>query len=603
MSGAFEAAAGAFAVVGVVDVLIRTGREIFSFLSDIKDAPNNITRLTDSINDTVQLAQASKACLDSLHNSAAPLPKTGATLVLDSAIKALNRELQGLKSLTVKFKGNKTWGRVKYVLNDAKIDKATRYLETHKSLLSSALTLACRYVYDLPLSADYTDCESELSTRGRTEIELLVRQCLHQVEYRITQVSGAISTNLDDQSRTMNAHYYGILAIHTNEQQKILTTLNAQSNTQSREGAARQRQIMTRLSCASHEVIAQQKQLRHLAKQNLHQGSSLTARVALAAQNSTYQHSQTEASIATLTSEIKQLKVSLGLEPMHSIYGNHTHQHRGQQDRGILFFGEHSEMIMAYLLPLQFDLESTLERLVNDHSHEISVAHVHWLQSEFRRLIASAAQESAGRFQGSTASSIDQWSYVTKSNQGSGIFPEVSGKVHSSLEPPRKLYSAKRKAPSILSGESSKVRRSGAPDRVQLQKKRAVAPRAYSRNSNHTWSMETPSGHIHFSLPPPDFAHSQPRVADEVGLSCMVTQNRSTFAVNAQFRHVPGQTSEPEVQTRLSVFNTVENMSEVYRHLFGKGSISAIDFAYRDGTISPFHVDGTGSNYYFQVSL
>jgi hypothetical protein len=165
MSGAFETAAGAFAVVGVVDVLIRTGREIYGFLSEIKDAPKNITRLMESIDDTVQLSQASKACLDSLRNNAASLPKSGATLSLDSAIKALNRELQGLKNLTSKFRGNRTWSRVKYVLNDAKIEKATRYLETHKSLLSGSLTLACRCVYDLLLWFISTNSIEKVSYR------------------------------------------------------------------------------------------------------------------------------------------------------------------------------------------------------------------------------------------------------------------------------------------------------------------------------------------------------------------------------------------------------------------------------------------------------
>jgi hypothetical protein len=148
MSGAFEIAAGAFAVVGVVDVVIRTGREIYGFLSEVKDAPGNIARLLNSINDTVQLSQASKACLKSLDKNKASLPKSEATLSLQSAIKALNRELQSLRSLTAKFKGSKTWSRVKYVLNDAKIDKAIGHLESNKSLLSSALTLACKYVWD-----------------------------------------------------------------------------------------------------------------------------------------------------------------------------------------------------------------------------------------------------------------------------------------------------------------------------------------------------------------------------------------------------------------------------------------------------------------------
>ncbi|KAH7392063.1 hypothetical protein DE146DRAFT_766096 [Phaeosphaeria sp. MPI-PUGE-AT-0046c] len=51
MSGAFETAAGAFAVVGVVDVLVRTGRDLYSFLRDVTEAPEDIIRLGDVIRD------------------------------------------------------------------------------------------------------------------------------------------------------------------------------------------------------------------------------------------------------------------------------------------------------------------------------------------------------------------------------------------------------------------------------------------------------------------------------------------------------------------------------------------------------------------------
>jgi hypothetical protein len=53
MSGAFEAAAGAFAVAGVADVLVRTSREICSFLGDVSDAPEEIMRLREVIRETV----------------------------------------------------------------------------------------------------------------------------------------------------------------------------------------------------------------------------------------------------------------------------------------------------------------------------------------------------------------------------------------------------------------------------------------------------------------------------------------------------------------------------------------------------------------------
>jgi hypothetical protein len=45
MSGCFEVAAGAFAVIGVADVAVRSGREVYEFLRDIADAPYEIERL------------------------------------------------------------------------------------------------------------------------------------------------------------------------------------------------------------------------------------------------------------------------------------------------------------------------------------------------------------------------------------------------------------------------------------------------------------------------------------------------------------------------------------------------------------------------------
>ncbi|CAN9410573.1 unnamed protein product [Alternaria alternata] len=366
MSGAFETAAGAFAVVGVVDVVIRTGREIFAFLSEVKDAPSNIEKLLSSINDTVQLSQAAKACLRSLDTRHSSLPKAEAVLSLESAIKALNRELQSLKGMTAKFRGSKTWSRVKYVLNNAKVDKAIRNLESNKLLLS------------------------------------------------------------------------------------------------------------------------------------------------------------------------------------------------------------------AYLLPLQSDLDVAIESLIVDHGQEISVNHVHWLQMEFRRLIASAAQESATRFPESTATPIDEWHYPIELNSSSSKIG-----VEQQLKRPH----------------------SGHQDESLDTKRRAVMPRSHISSSNQMWSTNTPSGDIHISIPPARSDGGHDQTGTEVGLSCMITQNRSTFAVNARFRRVSDGTSQPNVQTQLSVFNKVEGLDDVYWQLFHHGTIAEIDFAYRHGTISPFHVDNQGFNYYFNVRV
>jgi len=144
MSGVFETAAGAFAVVGVADVLVRTGRDIYSFLSNVADAPEELNRLRESVKETLLLYQASIQCQDDLKTRKAPATPAGAASLLESATKALNRELQSLKLLIAKFKGFKTWSRVKFVLNNNRVDKAIQNLEHAKALLANALTLACR---------------------------------------------------------------------------------------------------------------------------------------------------------------------------------------------------------------------------------------------------------------------------------------------------------------------------------------------------------------------------------------------------------------------------------------------------------------------------
>jgi hypothetical protein len=144
MSGAFEVAAGAFAVVGVADVLVRTGRELYGFLSDLADAPEAIIRLREIIKETTHLYAAARKCQENVKNETASTAPSGAVITLESASKALSRELRSLSLLISKFKNAKTWSRVKYVLSEAKVNKAIANLEGVKSLLGNALVLACR---------------------------------------------------------------------------------------------------------------------------------------------------------------------------------------------------------------------------------------------------------------------------------------------------------------------------------------------------------------------------------------------------------------------------------------------------------------------------
>jgi hypothetical protein len=114
MSGAFEVAAGAFAVVGVADVLVRTGRSLFSFLCDVADAPEELVRLREIIKEALHLYTAVWKCREDDKDRITSIAPGSAMISLESASKALNREVQSLKCLTAKFKDTKTWTRVKY---------------------------------------------------------------------------------------------------------------------------------------------------------------------------------------------------------------------------------------------------------------------------------------------------------------------------------------------------------------------------------------------------------------------------------------------------------------------------------------------------------
>lgn len=144
MSG-LEIAAGAFAVVGVADVLVRTGQDLYNFLRNIEDAPENAGRLCDSVSEAVLLAEASSKLLLRLKKRTQPVANTKTAEILNVALKALDREVKSLKALIVKCKGNsKKWSNVRYALSEQRINKALGNLEHSKSLLTSALTLVDR---------------------------------------------------------------------------------------------------------------------------------------------------------------------------------------------------------------------------------------------------------------------------------------------------------------------------------------------------------------------------------------------------------------------------------------------------------------------------
>lgn len=145
MSGALEVAAGAFAAVGVADVAVRTGREVYGFLRGVLDAPDDIKRICDLVEDTTSLAKTSQQCLENLTKLDSAVNTLGVVTSFELSLKSLNRELKSLQVMCSRFRGTtKTWSRIRYVLDERKVGKALENLERSKNLLGNTLILACR---------------------------------------------------------------------------------------------------------------------------------------------------------------------------------------------------------------------------------------------------------------------------------------------------------------------------------------------------------------------------------------------------------------------------------------------------------------------------
>ena len=145
MADPLSLAAGSFAVVGVVDVVLRASVECCRFLSALKDAPEGIGRLQSSIETNKALVDSFEEHLGGQQGLAAALSATHAEEALklfESSVKSFDRELSTLKLLATKYAGKKKlWGSIKYHLDDRKVNQSLRNMENARGGLCAAFSL------------------------------------------------------------------------------------------------------------------------------------------------------------------------------------------------------------------------------------------------------------------------------------------------------------------------------------------------------------------------------------------------------------------------------------------------------------------------------
>ncbi|KAH7082052.1 hypothetical protein FB567DRAFT_97399 [Paraphoma chrysanthemicola] len=573
MSGAFETAAGAFAVVGVADVLIRAGREIIAFLNDVKDAPEDVSRLCQTIEDTIGLANSLKRCVDDLKTRGASFATTDTFTALESATKSSNRELQTLKVAAAKFKATKkTWSSVKYALGKDKVAKTTQKLEHLKALLVGCLTQAYGYVIDryvMLLCASATSVVltlslSELSADDHVNIETALRTGFDEVVTQISSSSQDVQTKFDGLQQSVvlvgNVRHQELMIQTRQQMEGLKSTIDGNQNTLVARHDSQEISLSAIQSSQSTLLNRQTRVATRASKQTASILRTVERGNRRAARDSNTQLGKLE----DVVTEVKHVRQLLSRD-------NGGAARTPRSNRSISFLGENRDDILILLLSLRKEFPSGLDTLVAQRGKDVSISDVRTLQVEFQALINSALQEGAASCTGSTATSTDRWFY-----------PEDTVGY---------LRDSDTKQTSIRSSPSSFPEGSEEGDNQVTRLSKA------HQNSTRKWTVHVPSSEARIILPRSSSKRKPARYTEEAGFSARVTQGQERFEICARFVRDMMYKRCLRQYTQLNVFIEVDNdISNFYHDLFEIGTIEDIDFALRQSTISPFYLDSYGDN-------
>jgi hypothetical protein len=334
------------------------------------------------------------------------------TTSLESAARALDRELRELTKTARKYNGIKTWGNVKFVLGKDRVNKAIQRLEYAKTLLANALTLTCMYVViyyfhdHSPLQehnafpnwahvfsyTKLTDYLRELLALGLTDVETVMRKCFEDAGLQTDRLSQALAAKIDTQHRA-------VLVLH-NDHQKALTSKLDNNQRDLLSNQVKHQRTLTTTQCTQVEILRRQDASKGVATRTQQQTSRILRTVTRASMRAVEDASKNVVILDDIASDVKQL-ISL----------NDGSLLINRSCRDISFLGERQERIMAYLLPFQDDLDFAIDSLISQHGREIWISDAEFLRSELQHLVDSAAQEKALQHPNSTAKPFDQWHY------------------------------------------------------------------------------------------------------------------------------------------------------------------------------------------------
>ncbi len=146
MTDLFSVTTSSFAAVGLADVVIRVGKELYGFLAAIKGAPTEIRRLQSDLRDLKLIVSEVKLYWEEFNLSSSPANRHDVLHSFVSSLEAVREELFASADLAKTKEGiaKRLAGKIKWVFEEREIAKSLKRLESHKAALNIALILVGR---------------------------------------------------------------------------------------------------------------------------------------------------------------------------------------------------------------------------------------------------------------------------------------------------------------------------------------------------------------------------------------------------------------------------------------------------------------------------
>ncbi|KAI9881624.1 MAG: hypothetical protein M1830_000189 [Pleopsidium flavum] len=378
MAEAFSVATSSFAAIGLADVVIRVGKELYSFLAAIKVAPIEIRRLQSDLQDLKVVVSEVKYYWEEFNLSSSLGNSHSVPPSFISSLEGLREELLALAELATKQGIVKRWaGKIKWVFEEREIAKSLTRLESHKAALNTALILVGRR-NDLTL---YKEVKSVHSVIEDTMLQTAANENVLQdcIQRGTDELASAITKQSQEHQQRLQGVQDAVLA--------------GQTNFELATSGVRQTAVVVQKGFLAAESNASK---RH---------KEIRRKITRTGTNTTRGLSALRSDIKTLTATF--VNVSM-LET--KTWG------------GISFNGQSREILLPLLL-LQPRLCEAISQLLLRNQHEICKEHLLWLKSEFQGLLVSSMQDIAD-------TSRKPMSSVVDSSQCLRCSPNPFTKVH-----------------------------------------------------------------------------------------------------------------------------------------------------------------------------